>query len=92
MCAAGICHVVHRKSWNRALALLIGFLAVSAVYLYAFPQANVFYAGVVLLHAIAGVVASVWLLVWLVRRRRQSEPLLRAGMAFLFLGAIQGWR
>jgi len=79
-----------RLSGNRALALLIGFLAVSAAYLYAFPQANVFYAGVVLLHAIAGVVASVWLLVWLVRRRRQSEPLLRAGMAFLFLGAIPG--
>jgi 4-amino-4-deoxy-L-arabinose transferase-like glycosyltransferase len=63
---------------NRALALLIGFLAVSAAYLYAFPQANVFYAGVVLLHAIAGVVASVWLLVWLVRRWRLIVTLLRS--------------
>ncbi len=75
---------------NRALSLLIGFLAVSAIYLYAFPQANVFYAGVVLLHVVAGVVASVWLLLWLVGSWRQGEPLVRVGMVFLFLGAIPG--
>src|ERR1035437_3008667 len=77
---------------NRALLPLIGFLAVSAIYLYAFPQANVLYAGVVLLHAVAGVVASVWLLLWLVRSLflRQGEPLVRGGMLFLFLGAIPG--
>jgi tetratricopeptide (TPR) repeat protein len=75
---------------NRALSLLIGFLVVSAVYLYAFPQANVFYAGVVLLHAMAGVVASVWLLVWLVSSWRKGEPLVRIGMVLLFLGAIPG--
>jgi Tfp pilus assembly protein PilF len=79
---------------NRVLPLLIGFLAVSAIYLYAFPQANVFYAGVVLLHAVAGVVASVLLLLWLIRSwflfLRQSEPLVRIGMIFLFLGAIPG--
>src|SRR6202521_3610743 len=75
---------------NRALPLLIGFLGVSAIYLYAFPQANVFYAGVVLLHAIAGVVASGLLLLWLIRRWRQGEPLVRVGMVFLFLGAIPG--
>ena len=50
------------NSVGRVLSLLIGFLVVSAIYLYAFPQANVFYAGVVLLHAVAGVVASVFLL------------------------------
>ncbi len=67
---------------------------VSAVYLYAFPQANVFYAGVVFLHAVAGVVVSVWLLLWLVRSSflllRQGEPLVRVGIVFLFLGAIPG--
>ncbi len=77
-------------SVNRVLPLLIGFLGVSAIYLYAFPQANVFYAGVVLLHAIAGVVASGLLLLWLIRRWRQGEPLVRVGMVFLFLGAIPG--
>src|SRR6266446_1717299 len=81
-----------RSSVNRALPPLIGFLVVSAIYLYAFPQANVFYAGVVLLHAVAGVVASVWLLLWLIRSLflRQGEPLVRVGMIFLFLGAIPG--
>src|ERR1700719_1170496 len=77
-------------SVNRVLPLLIGFLVVSAIYLYAFPQANVFYAGVVLLHAIAGTVISILLLLWLVRSWRQGEPLVRAGMVFLFLGAIPG--
>ena len=75
---------------NRALSLLIGFLVVSAIYLYAFPQPNVLYAGVVLLHALAGVVASVFLLLWLIRCWRQGEPLVRIGMVFLFLGAIPG--
>jgi tetratricopeptide (TPR) repeat protein len=79
-----------RLFMNRALSLLIAFLVVSAIYLYAFPQANVFYAGVVLLHALAGVVVSVWLLLWFVRSWRQGGPLARAGIVFLFLGAIPG--
>jgi len=70
--------------------LLIGFLVLSAIYLYAYPQANVLYAGVVLLHAVTGVVVSVWLLLWLVRKWRKSEPLVRAGIVFLFIGAISG--
>ena len=80
------------NSAGRVLSILIGFLAVSAIYLYAFPQANISYAGVVLLHAVAGVVASVWLLLWLVRSLllRQGEPLVRGGVLFLFLGAIPG--
>jgi len=80
------------NSVGRVLSLLIAFLVVSAIYLYAFPQANVLYAGVVLLHALAGVVASVWLLLWLVRSLflRQGDLLVRAGMLFLFLGAIPG--
>ena len=79
-----------KLSMNRALSLLIGFLLVSAIYLYTFPQANVLYAGVVLLHALAGIVLSAWLLWWLLRSWRQSDFLLRAGMVLLFLGAIPG--
>jgi tetratricopeptide (TPR) repeat protein len=75
---------------SRALPLLIGFLVVSAIYLYAFPQANVLYAGVVLLHAVAGVVASVLLLLWIARSWRQGELFVRFGMVLLFLGAIPG--
>ena len=78
------------NSVGRVLSLLIAFLVVSAIYLYAFPQANVLYAGVVLLHVVAGVVASVFLLLWLARWWRQGEPLVRAGMLFLFLGALPG--
>ena len=77
-------------STNRALPLLIAFLVVSAIYLYAFPQANVLYAGVVLLHAIVGVAVSVLLLLWLARSWRQGDLLVRCGMVFLFLGAISG--
>ena len=80
------------NSVGRVLSILIGFLAVSAIYLYAFPQASIFYAGVVLLHAVAGVAASVLLLLWLVQSLflRQGEPLVRVGLVFLFLGAIPG--
>src|SRR6202158_5941755 len=74
----------------RVLPMLIGFLVGSAIYLYAFPQVNVFYAGVVLLHAIAGVVASILLLLWLIPSWRQGGPLVRVGIVFLFLGAIPG--
>src|SRR5260370_40987882 len=78
------------NSVGRVSPRLIGFLFVSAIYLYAFPQANIFYAAAVFLHAVAGVVASVLLLLWLVRSFRHGEPLVRAAMAFLFLGAIPG--
>jgi len=78
------------KSLDRVLGLLIAFLVLSAVYLYAFPQANVLYAGVVLLHAVAGVVASALLLFWLALYWRRSELLVRLGMVFLIVGAIRG--
>ncbi|MFY9646703.1 MAG: hypothetical protein WAK29_16095, partial [Terriglobales bacterium] len=75
---------------NRTLPPLIGFLVVSAIYLYAYPQANVLYAGVVLLHAVGGVVAAALLLFWLARSWRRGEALVRAGIVLLFLGAIPG--
>jgi Tfp pilus assembly protein PilF len=80
-----------KRPTNRILSLLIAFLVVSAVYLYTFPQANVFYAGVLLLHAGIGVVVAIWLLFWLARSWRQGGLLLRVGMIFLFLGAIPGF-
>ena len=79
-----------RRTWDQALPFLIAFLAFSAIYLYAFPQANVFYAVVVLLHVVAGIVASVLLLMWLMRSWRQGETAVRGGIIFLFLGAIPG--
>jgi tetratricopeptide (TPR) repeat protein len=75
---------------SRVLRLLIAFLVVSAIYLYAFPQTNVLYAGIVLLHVVAGILASVLLLLWLVRTWYQGERLVQLGMVFLFLGAMLG--
>ncbi len=43
-----------------------------------------------MLHAIAGVVAALWLLFWLIRSWWLGDPLVRAGIVFLFLGAVPG--
>src|SRR5215469_14104397 len=56
------------------LMVTLVFLFVSAIYLFAFPQPNVFYAAIVLLHVVGGLVAA--LLVFPVLRRS-----LRAGMS-----------
>jgi Tfp pilus assembly protein PilF len=81
-------------SMNRFLSLLVGFLVLSAIYLYTFPQANVFYAGIVLLHAFVGVIVSVWLLVWILRflivAWRNQQSLLALGAALVFLGGLPG--
>jgi Flp pilus assembly protein TadD len=74
----------------RALPRMLLFLFVSAVYLYAFPQANVFYAVVVLLHALVGLVASVYLLVLMFRILRESSVLARVGWLFIVAAAALG--
>ena len=61
-----------RKIVDRILWWLIAFLAVSAVYLYTLPQANIFYALVVLLHAAGGVLAAILLLANLLRLLRKG--------------------
>ena len=65
---------------GRALTWLLAFLTVSAAYLYAFPQPNVFYAGVVLLHALAGVVTAFLLLLFLAHRVAKSKSCLAPGL------------
>ena len=55
----------------RLLAGLLLFLAVSAVYLYAFPAPNILYAAVVLLHVGLGVVATVLMIPALMRVFRE---------------------
>ena len=62
----------------------------SAVYLYAFPQANLIYPVVVLLHAFGGVLAGILLAIWLVRQWRQQAWLMRAAILLLFAGAAVG--
>jgi tetratricopeptide (TPR) repeat protein len=75
---------------RRALAPMLVFLFVSAIYLYAFPQANIFYAGVVLLHALVGVVTSVYLAIFLFRVLRDGSILARFGWLLVFSAAILG--
>jgi cytochrome c-type biogenesis protein CcmH/NrfG len=75
---------------SRALGGLVVFLFLSAVYLYTFPQPNVFYAAIVLLHTVAGVVAAVLLAVFLLRLLRNGSIASRLGWGLLTVGAIFG--
>jgi len=75
---------------SRLLGWLTGFLAMSAAYLYAFPQPNVFYAVVVVLHALGGLVASVLLLILFTRLMREGDWISRAGLLLLACGAVIG--
>src|SRR6266513_2752189 len=75
---------------QRVIAGLLVFLSLSAVYLYAFPQSNLIYPVVVLLHALAGVIAIGMLLVFLWRRLRQESVLARIGWALAVACGCRG--
>ena len=75
---------------QRVISGLLVFLSLSAVYLYAFPQTTLVYPVVVLLHALAGVVAMAWLLIFLWRRLRQESFFARIGWALMAAGGILG--
>ncbi len=75
---------------SRGFSGLLVFLLVSAAYLYTFPQTNIFYALVVLLHAIAGVITALLLAVFLFRLVRNGSLTARLGWALLAGGAIVG--
>jgi tetratricopeptide (TPR) repeat protein len=75
---------------RRALTDLIVFLAISAAYIYTFPQTNVFYAAVVLLHTVAGVLVGLLLLLKAARLLRQGSVVARVGWALVVTGAVIG--
>ncbi|MGA8212487.1 MAG: tetratricopeptide repeat protein [Candidatus Sulfotelmatobacter sp.] len=75
---------------RRALSWLLPFLVISAAYLYTFPQPNIFYAAVVLLHALAGVVTAILLIPALIRLLRDGSFLARAGWLLVAAGAVLG--
>ncbi len=79
-----------RTSAGRALSWLLPFLVISAAYLYTFPQANVFYACVVLVHVTAGVVAAILLIPKLIKLLRAGTFLERSGCLFIAAGALLG--
>jgi len=75
---------------RRLLSACVIFLAASAAYLYTFPQPNVFYAVIVLLHAVVGVIASVLLVIFLRRLLRSSGGPASIGWVLLLGAAVFG--
>src|SRR6266849_8574892 len=75
---------------RQVLFWLLIFVVVSAGYLYTFPQPNVFYAVVVLLHALSGIVATILLVGTLVQLLRSGDVLSRTGWLLIVAGAILG--
>src|SRR5581483_11761417 len=73
-----------------ALTPMLVFLFGSAVYLYGFPQATVFYAGIVLCHALVGTILSIYLLVFLFRLLRQASIMARLGWILIAASAGVG--
>src|SRR5579864_2760252 len=74
----------------KVLSWLLGFLCFSAIYLYAFPQPNLPYAGVVLLHAAGGVLATILLLPMLLKLLRSGGVSARLGWLLVAVGAVVG--
>src|SRR5437660_12325218 len=75
---------------SRAFSALLVFLVVSATYLYTFPQPNICYAVIVLLHATTGVVAAVVLAIFFFRLLRNGSFAARGGWGLLVRGAVSG--
>jgi tetratricopeptide (TPR) repeat protein len=75
---------------TRVLSALLFFLFISAAYLYSFPQPNIFYAVVVLLHVVAGVISTLLLAVFLFRLLRDGGIAARAGWVLFAAGALVG--
>src|ERR1700704_5835532 len=74
----------------RTLSWLIAFLVISAAYLYSFPQPNIFYAVVVLLHAAGGIVLAILLVPTIIRVLRTGSLSARTGWFLITAGAILG--
>ncbi len=75
---------------RQALSWLLAFLVISAFYLYAFPQPNIFYAVVVLLHALTGVIATILLIPMLFRLLRGETVIARVGWFLIVVAAVLG--
>ena len=66
------------------------FLFVSAIYLYAFPQANLIYPAVVLAHAGLGLLALIGIFWQVLRNLRRQNWLAAAAWLVLAVGALVG--
>ena len=75
---------------QKLLRALVIVLLLSAAYLYPFPQANVLYPAVVLVHAFVGIIATVLLVTLLWPLLRQGNWVWKAGWLLLMAGAVLG--
>jgi tetratricopeptide (TPR) repeat protein len=76
---------------QKILFVLVAFLTASAIYLYAFPQMNVFYAGVVLAHLVCGAIAALLLMPYLARLLREGTWLSLCGWLLFLVGSGLGF-
>jgi tetratricopeptide (TPR) repeat protein len=81
---------VSKLAVPKSVRWLIYILVASAAYLYPFPQANLVYPAVVVIHALAGFVATVALAVMLRRLMSQGSIIWKLGWIFLAAGAAIG--
>jgi len=75
---------------QRIFSSLLGFLFVSAVYLFTFPEPNVFYAVIVFLHVVTGMFISVWLAIRFFHVLRTASWPTKIGWFLLTGGAALG--
>src|SRR5581483_8090649 len=75
---------------GRILSWLVAFLAISAAYLYTFPQPNIPYAAFVLLHTAAGILVSVLIVPALFRLLRSGGVSGRIGWLLILAGSVAG--
>jgi tetratricopeptide (TPR) repeat protein len=74
----------------RLISGLLLFLAVSAIYVYAFPAPSIPYVAMVLLHVMLGAVATVLLIPALLRVFRKSDAITKIAWVVAFAGALLG--
>lgn len=79
-----------RPSIPNFVGLLLVVLVVSAVWLYAFPAANLVYIAVVILHVGVGVVATIALIARLIAALRHGSLLARGGWLLMAIAAVLG--
>ena len=75
---------------QKLLGALVFVLVVTAVYLYPFPQANIVYPAIVLLHVFVGVVATILLVALLWRLLKEGNLVGKTGWLLLATGAVLG--
>ncbi len=81
---------VPNSFFGRVFSLLVTTLFLSALYLYAFPQAHVLYAAVVLAHAFLGALATLLVLPVLWRSFRSGDFFSSLAWVFLLAGGAIG--